>query len=137
MRNSNIVRKLYEAFEARDRETILEIFDPEIVWIQNKGFPGGGTHIGAEKILKDVFEPFRVEWDSWEAIVSNWLDAGEAVVALGEYRGVNKGTGKSMKSAFAHSVLDSRLPDRPFSTVCRHPYGGSGHESRSCVAESE
>ena len=48
MQNSDIVRKLYEAFAARDLEAILEIFDPEIVWIQNKGFPGGGTYIGAE-----------------------------------------------------------------------------------------
>lgn len=80
-------------------------------WIQNNGFPGGGTHIGAEKILKDVFEPFRVEWDSWEAIVSHWLDAGESVVALGEYRGVNKATGKSMRSAFAHVywIRDRRI----------------------------
>ena len=111
MQNPDIARKLYEAFAARDREAILEILDPEIVWIQNKGFPGGGTHIGAETVLKDVFGPFRVKWDSWEVIVSHWLDAGEAVIALGEYRGVNKITGKSMQSAFAHVywIRDRRI----------------------------
>ena len=111
MQNVNIVRNLYGAFAARDQKAILEIFDPNIVWIQNKGFPGGGTHIGAERVLKDVFEPFRIQWDSWEAIVSVWLDAGEAVVALGEYRGVNKTTGKSMNAAFAHVywIRDSRI----------------------------
>ena len=111
MQNSDVVRKLYEAFADRDRNAILEIFDPEIVWIQNEGFPGGGTHIGAETVLKDVFGPFRVEWESWEAIVSHWLDAGESVVALGEYRGVNKATGKSMQSAFAHVywIQDRRI----------------------------
>ncbi|MHB1756259.1 MAG: nuclear transport factor 2 family protein [Leptospirillum sp.] len=111
MQNLNIVRNLYGAFAARDQKAILEIFDPNIVWIQNKGFPGGGTHIGAETVLKDVFEPFRIEWDSWKAIVSHYLDAGEAVVAIGEYCGVNKTTGKSMKAAFAHVywVRDSRI----------------------------
>jgi hypothetical protein len=64
MKNLEIVQRLYEAFAARNREAILEIFDPEIVWIQNEGFPGGGTHIGAESILKDVFGPFRVSWES-------------------------------------------------------------------------
>ena len=111
MQNPDIVRKLYEAFATLDREAILEIFDPEIVWIQNAGFPGGGTHIGAETVLRDVFGPFRVEWESWEAIVLHWLDAGESVVALGEYRGVNKTTGKSMRSAFAHVywIRDCRI----------------------------
>lgn len=33
---------------------------------------------------------------------SHWFDAPETVVVLGEYRGVNKATGKSKKSAFAH-----------------------------------
>ena len=31
MKNPEIVRKLYDAFAARDRDAILEIFDPEIV----------------------------------------------------------------------------------------------------------
>ena len=80
MKNLEIVQRLYEAFAARNREAILEIFDPEIVWIQNEGFPGGGTHIGAESILKDVFGPFRVSWDSWEAVVSRWIEDGETVL---------------------------------------------------------
>ena len=111
MKNLEIVQRLYEAFAARNREAILEIFDPEIVWIQNEGFPGGGTHIGAESILKDVFGPFRVSWDSWEAVVSRWIEDGETAVALGEYRGVNKATGKSMKAAFAHVywIRDRRI----------------------------
>lgn len=109
--NLEIVQRLYAAFAARDREIILEIFDPEIVWIQNEGFPGGGTHMGAESVLKDVFAPFRVSWESWEADVSQWIEDGETVVALGEYRGVNKATGKSMKAAFAHAywIRDSRI----------------------------
>jgi hypothetical protein len=111
VKNLEIVQRLYEAFAARDRETIIEIFDPEIVWIQNKGFPGGGTHVGAESVLRDVFAPFRVHWESWEADVSRWIEDGEIVVALGEYRGVNKATGKSMKAAFAHAywICDSRI----------------------------
>ena len=41
----------------------------------------------------------------------HWLDAGVSVVALGEYRGVNKTTGKSMQSAFAHAywIRDRRI----------------------------
>lgn len=100
--NLAIVQSLYEAFAARDRDRILEIFDPEIEWIQNEGFPGGGRHVGAEAVLNDVFAKFRVDWETWQVVVDRWLDAGEAIVALGEYHGTHKATGRSMKAAFAH-----------------------------------
>ena len=84
---------------------------PRLSGSRTRDSRGGGTYIGAETVIKDVFGPFRVEWESWEAIVSHWLDAGESVVALGEYRGVNKATGKSMQSAFAHVywIQDRRI----------------------------
>lgn len=97
-----IVQNLYEAFATRDRDRILEIFDPEIEWIQNEGFPRGGRHVGAEVVLNDVFAKFKVDWETWQAVVERWLDAGETIVALGEYRGTHKETGRSMKAAFAH-----------------------------------
>lgn len=57
--NLTIVQTLYEAFAARDRDRILEIFDPEIEWIQNEGFPEGGRHVGAEAVMNDVFAKLR------------------------------------------------------------------------------
>ena len=41
-------------------------------------------------MLTDVFAKFREEWDMWQAVVSEWLDAGEAIIAIGEYRGTLK-----------------------------------------------
>ena len=102
MSNLETVRALYDAFAARDRDRILEIFDPQITWVQNEGFPGGGTHIGAEFVLDKTFAAFRRDWDNWKAIVRTWLDAGEAIVALGEYKGTYKATRRSMTAAFAH-----------------------------------
>jgi uncharacterized protein len=107
MTNVETVQGLYHAFAARDRATILDIFDPDIEWIQNEGFPGGGTHRGATAVLDGVFAKFRAEWESWQAIVTEWLDAGATVVALGEYRGVYKATGRAARAAFAH-VYDVR-----------------------------
>ncbi|MBA4148176.1 MAG: nuclear transport factor 2 family protein [Verrucomicrobia bacterium] len=102
MNNLEIVQRLYAAFRANDREGVLQIFAPDIEWIQNEGFPGGGRYVGAEVVLDEVFTKFRIEWESWEAPVSEWLDAGETIIALGEYRGTHKRTGKSMMAAFAH-----------------------------------
>lgn len=102
MGNVDIVRNLYTAFKDRDSEKILALFDPDIVWVQNEGFPGGGTHVGAKSVVNDVFSKFRVDWEHWQAIVHRYLDAGDAVIALGKYQGTNRKTGKSMTAAFSH-----------------------------------
>ncbi len=102
MTNLQTVKNLYDAFAAGDRERILDIFDPDIEWIQNEGFPGGGRHVGAQTVLDEVFARFKVDWSAWRADVRDWLDAGDAVIALGEYHGTHKTTGKSMTAAFAH-----------------------------------
>jgi uncharacterized protein len=100
--NLETIQQLYTAFANKDRQAILQLFAPDIEWIQNEGFPGGGRHVGATAVLDDVFARFRVEWEAWEAPVHEWLDAGHTIVALGEYRGKHKQTGKAMTAAFAH-----------------------------------
>jgi ketosteroid isomerase-like protein len=111
MSNLDIVKSLYQAFAAKERDRILEIFDPEIEWIQNEGFPHGGRHVGAGTVLDEVFPRFGSEWEVWKAVPERWLDAGDAVVALGVYSGTHKTTGKSMRAAFAHVywVRDGRI----------------------------
>jgi|GEM_PF-200496 len=100
--NLDIVQLLYQAFADRDREQIRGILDPDVEWIQNEGFPGGGRYVGVETVIKDVLGRLGEDWEGWRAEVGRWLDAGDAIVALGEYHGTNRATGKSMAAAFAH-----------------------------------
>ncbi|KAF3887459.1 MULTISPECIES: nuclear transport factor 2 family protein [Nostocales] len=111
MNNLEIVKRLYTAFAERDTNTILELFDPKIEWIQNEGFPQGGKHIGSDAVINDVFAKFRKDWEIWQAVVDEWLSAGDTIIALGEYRGIHKSTGKSMTAAFAHvyKLKNSRI----------------------------
>lgn len=102
MTNLEIIRQLYAAFAARDRVTILNLFHPNIVWIQNDGFPNGGTHTGALTVLDGVFARLGQEWSTWGAHVSEWLDAGGSIIAIGEYQGTHASTRRSMRAAFAH-----------------------------------
>src|SRR5687767_9859166 len=102
MTNLEIVQRMYTAVREQDRETIVELFAPDIEWIQNEGFPGGGRHVGVEAVLDGVFAKLRREWEGWQAPIAEWIDAGDTIIALGEYRGTYKATGKSMRAAFAH-----------------------------------
>ncbi len=93
---------LYDAFARRDNDSIRRLFHPDIEWIQMDGWPMGGRHIGTEKVINEVFATFRTHWDDWRAVVEEYLDAGRVVVALGYYTGRSKGSGKPVRSAFAH-----------------------------------
>jgi ketosteroid isomerase-like protein len=107
MSNLATVQGMYRALGRGDLAAVREIFDPAIEWIQCEGFPGGGRYVGADAVLSGVFAKFGADWVDWQAVVHQWLDAGETVVALGEYRGTYKATAKSTIAAFAH-VYDVR-----------------------------
>lgn len=99
-----VVQSLYTAFAARDAVTIAAILDPEVVWEQNAGFPGGGTWRGLASISENVFSRLRREFSGWVTEVREWIDAGPTVVAVGEYRGVSVATGRAFTAAFAHVI---------------------------------
>ncbi len=103
MTNLDTLKKLYIAFTAKDTDTIRKIFHPQIEWNQMPGFlPGNGTTIGADDIFKYVFEPFGLYWENWKTVVTDYLDAGDHIIAIGYYEGTNKETGKNMKADFSH-----------------------------------
>ena len=102
MTNLAVVQSLYEAFAKRDRDAILAVLHSDAEWIQNQGFPGGGRHVGAEHIVDDVLGRFSREWSEWKAVVREYLEAGDAILVLGEYVATHKQVGKRTTAAFAH-----------------------------------
>jgi len=100
--NIDTIKYLYRLFAAKDNEGIRKIFAPTIEWSQMEGFPNGGTYIGADAIFEHVFSGFRERWSCFTTTVTQYLDAGPSVIALGYYEGTYAQTGRSMKAAFAH-----------------------------------
>lgn len=105
-----IVQAMFGAFRAKDVEGIRRVMHPDIEWIQNAGFPGGHWR-GVDDVLGNAFTRLRTEWTDWRADITEWLEAGDAVVAIGVYRATHDVTGKAMEAAFAHvyDVRDGRV----------------------------
>lgn len=103
--NIETIKELYQDFSKGDTNAIREKFAPDIEWIQMKGFPNGGHHIGFDAILKNVFQNFGENWTSWAATIDEYVDAGESVFAIGQYKGTYAKTGKSMTADFAHRYV--------------------------------
>jgi uncharacterized protein len=102
MDNIELVKNLYQSFAQGDVPSVLGAFDENIEWTDAEGFPTGGTYRGGEAILNGVFMPLATEWDGFQVAANDFLDAGNRVVALGNYGGAYKKTGKSNDVPFAH-----------------------------------
>ena len=111
--NLGVVQSFYEALAAQDEVRVLEILHPDVEWIQNEGFPGGGRRLGAKTVLNEVFGRLARDWEGWGADVREWLEVPleNTVIALGAYRGTCRRTGRSTRAVFAHvyRVWDGRI----------------------------
>ncbi|MDQ6787159.1 MAG: nuclear transport factor 2 family protein [Acidobacteriota bacterium] len=102
MHNLELVKNLYQAFAQGDVPSVLALLDENIVWTEAEGFPYGGTYNGHEAVVSNVFMKLATEWDDYRVEPNDFLDADNRIVALGNYSGAYKKTGKSMRAPFAH-----------------------------------
>lgn len=102
MSNKEIVAGLYESFGRGDIPAILASFDKDIEWTEAEGFPYGGTYIGPDAVVENVFMKLGTEWENWTAAPDQILDAGDTIVSLGTYTGKYNKTGKSIDVPYAH-----------------------------------
>jgi hypothetical protein len=109
--NPELIRGLYESFARGDVPAVLASFDPAISWTEAAGFPYGGTYHGPNDVLTNVFMKLGTEWAPFNAVPAEFVAEGDTVVALGEYSGTYKATGKSFRAPFAHvwKIRDNKV----------------------------
>lgn len=100
--NAEIIQGLYACFAAGDVPGVLEAMDQQIRWTEAEGFPYGGTYVGPDAVLANVFARLGSEWDGFAAEPRQFVADGDTVVALGDYSGTYKATGKRFSAPFAH-----------------------------------
>ncbi|MBL8298947.1 MAG: nuclear transport factor 2 family protein [Rhodanobacteraceae bacterium] len=101
-RNLDLVRSVYQAFSVGDIPSVLRALSPTVHWTEAAGGPYGGISIGPDAVLENVFMKIGAEWQGFSAAPKEFVVEGSTVVALGEYSGTYKATGKSFKAPFAH-----------------------------------
>jgi ketosteroid isomerase-like protein len=98
--NLDVVRGIYSAFSQGDVASVLAALAPQIVWIEAEGFPSAGTYTTPDAVLQNVFVRLATERKVFAP--HEYVCDGSTVVAIGDYSGTNKATGKPFKSPFAH-----------------------------------
>jgi ketosteroid isomerase-like protein len=105
------VRLFYRSLAPGHRIDLMELLDPHVVLEVPEGFPGGRrTYEGLKAYLEDFLYIFYGSFDL-DTAPSEFLDAGENIVALGRHQGRALSTGVVVDIPFAHvwTVRDGRL----------------------------
>jgi ketosteroid isomerase-like protein len=100
--NREVIRAVYAAFARGDVPAVLEALAPEVQWTEAEGFPYAGTYRGPGAVLECVFMRLGTEWDGFAARPAELVCEGGTVVAIGEYSGTYKATGKRFVAPFVH-----------------------------------
>ncbi|MGB7546659.1 MAG: nuclear transport factor 2 family protein [Terracidiphilus sp.] len=102
--NREFIESLYAAFARGDGPTVLAAMDPAIVWNEAENFPYAdrNPYIGPTAVAEGVFFRLATEWDDFQAVPAEFLDAGDTVVVTGRYRGIFKATRAALDAQFAH-----------------------------------
>ena len=76
-KNVEIVQNLYAAFAKGDVPSVLQKFDPKIVWNEAENFPyaDGNPYIGPQAVLEGVFTRLGAEWEYWSLAEQTYYEA--------------------------------------------------------------
>ena len=96
--NIELMRELYGAFNRGDVAAVLRRMDEHIIWQE----ADGDAYIGPQAVLDGLFNNLGNNWDEFRVTPEEFLDAGDHIVALGSYAGLNKATGAPLHLPFAH-----------------------------------
>lgn len=99
--NVELLKGLYEAFAKGDVPTVLGALDEKVDWQEPESLPFE-DQIGPEAVAENIFGRVVQLVEGFSVTPDEILDAGDAVVALGTYRGKGAATGKDLEAKFAH-----------------------------------
>ena len=95
-----LVAGLYAAFSRRDLPAILRTLSPAVVFSQTEELPWGGTFQGLAGVQE--FTSRLVQHIDSQATMTEFVEAGSCVVALGRTRGLARATGQAFDVRAVH-----------------------------------
>ncbi|KPH07483.1 nuclear transport factor 2 family protein (plasmid) [Rhizobium acidisoli] len=107
----DIVKAHYDANDRRDINGMLADIASDCRWTEMDGFPCAGTYVGPQEVCKNVFQALGETFDGYTFKLERLLDAGDDVIAIGDYSGTHRQTGKSFKARVIHAwrVADGKI----------------------------
>ncbi|MGH9030711.1 MAG: nuclear transport factor 2 family protein [Acidimicrobiia bacterium] len=109
--NALLLRRLYDAYARRDRETICEIIAPDCRWnIPGRG-PNAGMHVGIDAILDLFRELMRASKGSAQIELHDVLANDTTAVVLQTGRATIDGRESALREVLVHTIADGKVVD--------------------------
>ncbi len=110
MKNTELIKKFYQAFKNKDMKIIKELCDENIEWNTLKGMPHGGKYVGLEAIFDDYFANMLSNFNEFHAIPQEYIESKDQITVIGRYQGVSK-KGKTFDVPFSHfyDIVDNKI----------------------------
>ena len=103
MTNLEIIQSTYEGKTSDENaKNLANHLHKDVAWTEAKGFPYGGTYIGLEAIIENVFKRLSTEWIDYKITIENYLSDNDKVVAYGTYSGIYTLTNKYFEARVVH-----------------------------------
>lgn len=102
--NVEIVLNIYRTFETGDMAAFAGALAPDIVWNEAENYPYAdrNPYVGAQAIMDGVFARTAEDFDGFAVSMTDLIDGGDRVVALGRYSGISRATGTKLDAQAAH-----------------------------------
>ena len=106
--NVEVVRALFEAWNAGDMSAVRELYDPEVIVRPAEGWPEPGPFVGREALMRS-YEQLREAWDADALAPISFIDAADRVVVRHLWRGVGQGPDMNMEVTNVFTVREGRI----------------------------
>ena len=102
------LREGIEAFVRQDMEKVAEVIGEDVKWHEPPGTKVGGDYNGRDDVFNRLFSTVPRDWAEFAFDVHSVLSDGEHTVALLNWQGRSKHTGKVYTD---HVVLTTHMDD--------------------------
>ena len=107
--NVEVVRAAYEAWNRGDVDALRELHDPDVIARYPENWPESGPFVGREAVVRQI-EQLRQTWDASAAEpVTDFIDAGDRVIAKFLWRGTGHGPDFAMQGSAVYTLRKGRI----------------------------
>jgi uncharacterized protein len=93
--NSEIVRRVFEAYEREGVSKAIEMFDPEVVWHPADEAPQHGIEAAIACMRR-----WEEEWEGLSMVPEQFIDGGETVLVAVRFSGRGRASGVEVDDLF-------------------------------------
>jgi len=108
--NVEVVRRFHVVLNARDEAAVLDLLDPEVVWVTNVAGPDTRTFLGHSG-FRELVALFANTLDDVRLDADEYIDAGARVVTCGQMRARGRSSGVEVETprSWLWSVREGRI----------------------------